>query len=101
MALAVEVEAMHHVSPTKAYSMKAFGQKSKSTEELSREMAFPDMTSSFSNVSESERSNPRSSTASDSTSSLCGLSLVERSDQAVEQLKTSRKQLEEEIEVLC
>lgn len=96
MALAL---AMPNVSPTKSYSV-VFSQKSKSTEELSREVALPDMTSSLTNVSESERSDPRSSTGSDSTDSMCGLSLMERSSQAVEQLKSSRKQLEEEIEVL-
>ena len=92
---------MNHISPSKAYPMKAFGQKSKSTEELSMEMAFPDMASTLSYVSESEQSNPRSSTGtdSDSSGSMCGLSLMERSGLAVEQLQRSRKQLEEEIEV--
>ena len=92
--------AIPNSSPTKTYSIRIFSQKSKSTEELSREVALPDTASSLANVSESECSDPRSSTGSESTGSLCGLSLVGRSGEAVEQLKTSRKQLEDEIEVL-
>jgi len=102
MALAVPapVEAIPVEPLALEYSL-SFTQKSKSTEELSRETAVPEVVAgSVSSVAESELSNPRSSTASDSSSSCCGgVSLAERSEQAVEQLKASRKQLEDEIEV--
>ena len=103
MALAVPapVEAVPGVTPARGYLLP-FTQKSKSTEELSQETAVPEVVAgSLSSVAaESEASDPRSSTASDSSSSCCGgVSLVERSEHAVEQLKASRKQLEDEIEV--
>lgn len=101
MALAkpAPVEALPAAPPATGYTL-SFAQKSKSSEELSRETAVPEiMAASLSSVTESEPSNPRSSTASDSSSSCCGMSLLERSDMAVEELKASRKQLEDEIEV--
>lgn len=95
---AVPVEAVPSLSPARGYTL-SFTQKSKSTEELSRETALPEMATCLTSVSESEPSNPRSSTVSDSSSSCGAMSLSERSEQAVEQLKASRKQLEDEIEV--
>ncbi len=91
------VQAMPTIPPARGYTL-SFTQKSRSTEELSQQTAVPEMATSLSSVTESEPSNPRSSTASDSSSSCYGLSPAERSEHAVEQLKASRKQLEDEIE---
>ena len=96
------VDVLHHVSPTQAYAKMAFGQKSKSTEELSTETAFPKVTNSMNSVSESLSSSsqrPNSSSDKSSIGSYLDFTVIERSEQAVDQLVTSRKQLEDEIEV--
>ena len=105
------VDVMHQLSPTRAYAKMAFGQKSKSIEELNKETAYPKMLDSENQLtpdysvstSMSESINHRNSSGSDKTSSssslLMDFSLLERSELAVEQLKTSRKQLEDEIGV--
>lgn len=93
---------MHHVSRTQAYTKMAFGQKSKSTEELNTETAYPKPTGMIamgeSTSSSSQR--PNSSSDKSSVSSSMDLSLIERSELAVDQLVTSRKQLEDEIGVI-
>lgn len=93
------VDVIHHVSPSRVYAKMAFGQKSKSTEELNTETAYPKMAN---NITSNTSTDQRISSGSDksSTISLLDMSLLERSEMAVEQLKTSRKQLEDEIEVL-
>lgn len=87
------VDVVHLVSPT-----QAFCQKSKCTQEVSTETAYPKMTSSADSGS-STCQRTSSSEKSSTTGSQVDLSLLERSEIAVEQLKTSRKQLEDEIEV--
>ncbi len=93
-SMAVDI-VRHQLSPTQAYAKMAFGQKSKSTEELSDKTAVPTLTSLEVGISN------RTSTASEESSagSMLDMSLLERSEIAVEQLRTSRNQLENEIEV--
>lgn len=107
---AVEV---HHVSSAQAYAKMAFGGKSRSIEELSTKTAYPvnpksashgsSMTSinEISSHSSSAATGQRPHSSSDKSSicSMLDLSLIQRSDMAVDQLVSSRKQLEEEIEV--
>ena len=103
------VDVVHRVSPTQAYAKMAFGRKSRSIEELSTKTAYPKVTShgsmtsineSSSNTSAATGQRPHSSSDKSSTCSMLDLSLIQRSDMAVDQLVSSRKQLEEEIEVL-
>lgn len=99
MAVAA-VDAVHHVSPTQAYAKVAFGQKSKSIEALNMETAFPKVTNSINAESETTGSQrPNSGSDKSSIGSMLEFSLIERSEQAVDQLVASRKQLEDEIEV--
>lgn len=93
------VDVMHHVSSTQSYAKMAFGKKTKSIEELNLETAYPREPGS---VASSSNLRPNSTSGSDksSSSSLLEFSLIERSEQAVDQLATSRKQLEDEIGVL-
>ena len=93
------VEAMHLASPTQSYTKMAFGKKTKSIEELNFETAYPRESGSVAGAT-NLRPNSTSSSDKSSSSSLLEFSLIERSEQAVEQLVTSRKQLEDEIEVL-
>ena len=103
------VDVVHHVSPAQAYAKMAFGQKSKSSEELSTKTAYPSSRGAGSMTSINESSSnssaatstqrPHSSSDKSSTCSMLDLSLIQRSDMAVDQLVSSRKQLEEEIEV--
>ena len=105
---AVEV---HHVSSAQAYAKMAFGGKSRSIEELSTKTAYPVNSKSASHgsmtsINEISHSNgaatgqrPQSSSDKSSICSMLDLSLIQRSDMAVDQLVSSRKQLEEEIEV--
>lgn len=104
------VDVVHRDSPTQAYAKMAFGRKSRSIEELSTKTAYPTKmaTSHGSMTSINERSSntsaatgqrPHSSSDKSSTGSMLDLSLIQRSDMAVDQLVSSRKQLEEEIEV--
>lgn len=104
------VDVLHHISPTQVYAKMAFGQKSKSTEELTTETAYPKVTdtvtgNSMNSISESLSSSnsqrPTSSSDKSSIGSLLDFSVIERSEQAVDQLVASRKQLEDEIEVSC
>ena len=102
------VDVLHHISPTQAYAKMAFGQKSKSTEELTTETAYPKVTdtgNSMNSISESLSSSnsqrPTSSSDKSSIGSLLDFSVIERSEQAVDQLVASRKQLDDEIEVSC
>lgn len=93
------VDVLHHVSPTEAYAKMAFGQKSKSSEALNMESAYP-MVSNGTSVNGSEMSSsqrPNSESDKSSIGSLLEFSLIERSEQAVDQLVASRKQLEDEI----
>lgn len=94
------VDVMHHVSPTQSYAKMAFDKKTKSTEELNFETAYPREPGNV--ASSNLRPNSTSTSGSDKSSScsLLEFSLIERSEQAVDQLVTSRKQLEDEIEVL-
>lgn len=95
------VDVLHHVSPTEAYAKMAFGQKSKSSEALNMESAYP-MVSNGTSVNGSEMSSsqrPNSESDKSSIGSLLEFSLIERSEQAVDQLVASRKQLEDEIGV--
>lgn len=96
------VDVLHHVSPTEAYAKMAFGQKSKSVEELNMETAYPKVALSVASVNEESDSQERPNSGSDKSSigSLLDFSLVERSEMAVEQLVASRKKLEDEIECL-
>lgn len=95
------VDVLHHVSPTQAYAKMVFGQKTKSTEEVNTETAYPKVTDSLSDSTSSNSQRPNSSSDKSSIGSLLDFSLIERSEQAVDQLVTSRKQLEDEIEVGC
>lgn len=100
---AMALDVMYHVSPTatQAYAKMAFGQKSKSVEELNMETAYPKVTNSVTTIIESTVSSERPNSGSDKSSigSLLDFSLIERSELAVDQLVASRKQLEDEIEV--
>ena len=93
----------HHVSPAEAYAKMAFGQKSRSTEELNMETAYPKVvaTSASENSGNAAGQSQRPNSGSDKSSigSLMDFSLIERSEMAVEQLVASRQQLESEIEV--
>ncbi len=101
------VDVVHRVSPTQAYAKMAFGRKSRSIEELSTKPAYPKMShGSMTSINESSSSasaatgqRPHSSSDKSSICSMLDLSLIQRSDMAVDQLVSSRKQLEEEIEV--
>lgn len=96
------VDVLHQVSPTQAYAKMAFGQKSKSIEALNMETAYPKVAITSINESETSSSQrPNSGSQSDKSSigSMLEFSLIERSEQAVDQLVASRKQLEDEIEV--
>ena len=74
-----------HLDPGQSFAKMAFG-KCQSTEELSREHAFPTVV-----VSPSD--------SPTSTHSLMDLSLTSTEQQAVERLQSSRNQLQQEIEV--
>lgn len=74
-----------HLDPGQAFAKMAFG-KSRSTEELTREHAYPSVVSP-------------SSTSPTSTHSLIDLSLNSSEQEAVERLQASRSQLQKEIEV--
>jgi len=75
-----------HLDPGQSFAKMAFG-KCQSTEELSREHAFPTVV-----VSPSD--------SPTSTHSLMDLSLTSTEQQAVERLQSSRNQLQQEIEHL-
>lgn len=96
------VDVLHHVSPTEAYAKMAFGQKSKSIEELNMEAAYPKVSTSADESSGNatgQNQRPNSGSDKSSIGSLMDFSLIERSEMAVEQLMASRQQLENEIEV--
>lgn len=96
------VDIIHQVSPAQAYAKMAFGQKSKSIEALNMEAALPKVANSVTSIDESETSSsqrPTSGSDKSSVASMLEFSLIERSEQAVDQLVASRKQLEDEIEV--
>ena len=79
-----------HLDPGQTFAKSAFGGKSRSTEELSREHAYPTIAS------------PSSSGSPRSVSSLLDLTWAEgagEEQQAIDRLQSSRKQLEDEIEV--
>ena len=77
-----------HLDPGQSFAKSAFGGKSRSTEELSREHAYPTI------VSPSSSGSPRS------VSSLLDLTWAEEEEQqAIDRLQSSRKRLEDEIEV--
>lgn len=82
--LEMAVDVMH-LNPGQAFAKMAFG-KSRSTEELSREHAYPSVVSP-------------SPTSPTSTHSLIDLSLNSSEQEAVERLQASRSQLQKEIEV--
>ena len=86
-----------HLSASQAFSKMAFG-KSKSTEEINKETAYPVQTST---ISVSPTCSPTPSSDKSSVSSLMDLSDQEKL--AVEKLDGSRKTLEVEIDVslLC
>ena len=90
-----------HVSPTQAYGKMAFGQKSKSSEEVNMEMAYPKVTNGLTESEMESTSSQRPPSGSDKSSigSLLDFSLIQRSELAVDQLLASRKKLEDEIQV--
>ena len=74
-----------HLDPGQSFAKMAFG-KSRSTEELTREHAYPSVVSP-------------TSTSPTSTHSLIDLSLNSSEQEAVERLHANRSQLQKEIEV--
>ena len=77
-----------HLDPGQSFAKSAFGGKSRSIEELSTEHAYPTI------VSPSSSGSPRS------VSSLLDLTWAEEEEQhAIDRLQSSRKQLEDEIDV--
>lgn len=81
-----------HLTASQAFSKMAFG-KSKSTEELNKETAYPVQTTTL-NVSPT-----CSPTPSDKSSVSSLMDLSDQEKQAVEKLHSSRKTLEVEIDV--